>query len=87
MNALSNLGIPRDIRHVSGNGVHTFRFVNDNGQTALQMVLAASPWTPFSRLGRSHENRWQEQLPASRSVQQYRSRDLSRVGICCTALP
>ena len=31
MNALSDLGIPRDIRHVSGNGVYTFRFINDNG--------------------------------------------------------
>ena len=35
MNALSDLGIPRDIRHVSGNGVHTFRFINDNGQPQL----------------------------------------------------
>lgn len=35
MNALSDLGIPRDIRHVSGNGVHTSRFINDNGQSQL----------------------------------------------------
>jgi catalase len=35
MNALSDLGIPRDIRHVSGNGIHTFRFINDNGQSQL----------------------------------------------------
>jgi catalase len=35
MNALSDLGIPHDIRHVSGHGVHTFRFINDNGQSQL----------------------------------------------------
>ena len=35
MTALSDLGIPRDIRHVSGNGVHTYRFINAEGQTKL----------------------------------------------------
>jgi catalase len=35
MNALSDLGIPRDIRHVSGNRVHAFRFINDRGQSQL----------------------------------------------------
>ena len=35
MSALSDLGIPRDIRHVSGNGIHTFRFINDKGETKL----------------------------------------------------
>ena len=35
MNVLSDLGIPRDIRHVSGNGVHTFRFINDAGNSTL----------------------------------------------------
>ena len=35
MNVLSDLGIPRDIRHVSGNGVHTFRFINDAGKSTL----------------------------------------------------
>jgi catalase len=35
MNVLSDLGIPRDIRHVSGNGVHTFRFINDKGESQL----------------------------------------------------
>ena len=35
MNALSDLGIPRDIRHISGNGVHTFHFINGNGQPQL----------------------------------------------------
>ncbi|KAI9711557.1 MAG: hypothetical protein M1820_002122 [Bogoriella megaspora] len=35
MNVLSDLGIPRDIRHVSGNGVHTFRFLNAAGHRAL----------------------------------------------------
>ena len=35
MNVLSDLGIPRDVRHVSGNGVHTFRFINDKGESQL----------------------------------------------------
>ena len=35
MNALSDLGIPRDIRHISGFGVHTYRFINDAGNSIL----------------------------------------------------
>lgn len=35
MNVLSDLGIPRDIRHVSGNGVHTYRFINRAGKSTL----------------------------------------------------
>ena len=35
MNVLSDLGIPRDIRHISGNGVHTFRFINAEGKSTL----------------------------------------------------
>lgn len=35
MNALSDLGIPRDIRHVSGNGVHTYKFINAEGKSTL----------------------------------------------------
>ena len=35
MNVLSDLGIPRDVRHISGNGVHTFRFINDEGKSTL----------------------------------------------------
>ena len=35
MNVLSDLGIPRDVRHVSGNGVHTFRFFNAAGKSTL----------------------------------------------------
>ncbi|KAF2727056.1 heme-dependent catalase, partial [Polyplosphaeria fusca] len=35
MNVLSDLGIPRDVRHVSGNGVHTFRFINAQGVSQL----------------------------------------------------
>lgn len=33
--ALTSAGIPRDIRHISGNGIHTFRFINDNGESQL----------------------------------------------------
>jgi catalase len=35
MMVLSDLGIPRDIRHVSGNGVHTYRFINAEGKSTL----------------------------------------------------
>ena len=35
MNVLSDLGIPRDVRHVSGAGVHTYRFINAQGQSTL----------------------------------------------------
>lgn len=35
MNVLSDLGIPRDIRHISGNGIHTFRFINAEGKSTL----------------------------------------------------
>lgn len=35
MNVLSDLGIPRDVRHVSGSGVHTFRFLNGAGESTL----------------------------------------------------
>ena len=35
MTVLSDLGIPRDIRHISGNGVHTYRFMNDAGKSTL----------------------------------------------------
>ena len=35
MNVLSDLGIPRDVRHISGNGVHTFRFINAAGKSTL----------------------------------------------------
>ncbi|KAL2802243.1 catalase B [Aspergillus granulosus] len=33
--AMSGHGIPRSLRHVDGFGVHTFRFVNDNGESKL----------------------------------------------------
>lgn len=33
--ALSGHGIPRSFRHVDGFGVHTFRFVNDEGKSKL----------------------------------------------------
>ncbi|KAK5113414.1 hypothetical protein LTR62_003514 [Meristemomyces frigidus] len=35
MQVLSDLGIPRDIRHISGNGVHTFRFLAAEGKSTL----------------------------------------------------
>ena len=35
MFVLSDLGIPRDVRHISGNGVHTYRFLNAAGKSTL----------------------------------------------------
>ena len=35
MNVLSDLGIPRDVRHMSGNGVHTYKFINAQGNSQL----------------------------------------------------
>ena len=35
MNVLSDLGIPRDTRHISGNGVHTYRFITADGTSTL----------------------------------------------------
>jgi catalase len=35
MNVLSDLGIPRDVRHMSGNGVHTYRFISSEGKSTL----------------------------------------------------
>ena len=35
MNVLTDLGIPRDVRHIGGAGVHSFRFTNDAGQSSL----------------------------------------------------
>ena len=35
MYVISDLGIPRDVRHISGNGVHTYRFINAQGQSQL----------------------------------------------------
>jgi catalase len=35
MNVLSDLGIPRDVRHIGGAGVHTYAFINANGQRTL----------------------------------------------------
>ena len=35
MNAISDIGLPRDVRHISGNGVHTYRFINAEGKSML----------------------------------------------------
>ncbi|OAP62030.1 hypothetical protein AYL99_04233 [Fonsecaea erecta] len=35
MYVLSDLGLPRDVRHISGNGVHTYRFINGQGNSTL----------------------------------------------------
>ena len=35
MTVLSDMGIPRDVRHISGAGVHTYRFINAQGQSQL----------------------------------------------------
>jgi catalase len=35
LNVLSDLGIPRDVSHMAGFGVHTYRFINAAGQSTL----------------------------------------------------
>lgn len=35
LNVISDLGIPRDLRHIGGFGIHTYRFINSNGQSTL----------------------------------------------------
>lgn len=35
MNVLSDLGIPRDVRHIAGAGVHTYRFLSASGKSTL----------------------------------------------------
>lgn len=35
LNVLSDLGIPRDQRHIAGNGVHTYRFITASGESML----------------------------------------------------
>ncbi|KAF2160640.1 hypothetical protein M409DRAFT_70374 [Zasmidium cellare ATCC 36951] len=35
MTVLSDLGIPRDERHIRGNGVHTYRFINAAGKSTF----------------------------------------------------
>ncbi|CZR62707.1 related to Catalase [Phialocephala subalpina] len=35
MAVLSDMGIPRDTRHIAGNGVHTYRFINVAGKSTL----------------------------------------------------
>lgn len=35
MSVLLDLGIPRDVRHIAGSGVHIFRFINDAGKLTL----------------------------------------------------
>lgn len=33
MNVLSDMGIPRNVCHISDNGVHTYRFIDAQGQS------------------------------------------------------
>lgn len=35
MTVISDLGLPRDVRHIRGNGVHTYRFINAQGKSTL----------------------------------------------------
>ena len=42
INGLSDFRIPRDVRHIGGAGVHTYRFLNDAGQSTLFKWY----WTP-----------------------------------------
>ncbi|KAF2652359.1 heme-dependent catalase [Lophiostoma macrostomum CBS 122681] len=35
LNVLSDLGLPRDARHLPGNGIHTYKFLNAQGKSML----------------------------------------------------
>ena len=49
---MSDRAIPRSFRMMEGFGVHTFRFVNDEGQGAFcEISLEAAPRRAFGRLG------------------------------------
>ena len=56
--AMSDRAIPRSFRMMEGFGVHTFRFVNANGQIDVRQVpLAAEDRLGVRRLGRGGEDR------------------------------
>ncbi|MDI9240712.1 catalase [Lysobacter sp. LF1] len=66
---MSDRGIPRSFRMMQGFGVHTFRFVNEAGESRLVKFH----WTP--RLG-THSLVWDEAVKISGADPDYHRRDL-----------
>ncbi|WP_342315442.1 catalase [Lysobacter sp. FW306-1B-D06B] len=66
---MSDRGIPRSFRMMQGFGVHTFRFVNEAGESRLVKFH----WTP--RLG-THSLAWDEAVKISGADPDYHRRDL-----------
>ncbi|RZA34190.1 MAG: catalase [Lysobacteraceae bacterium] len=66
---MSDRAIPRSYRMMQGFGVHTFRFVNDQGQSAFVKFH----WTPL--LG-THALLWDEAVKISGADPDYHRRDL-----------
>ena len=79
---MSDRAIPRSFRMMEGFGVHTFRFVNAEGEVALREVpLEAVLGHALGRLGRSAEDLGQGSgFSSPRSVGSDRERRLSRNG-------
>ncbi|GID28292.1 catalase [Paractinoplanes brasiliensis] len=66
---MSDRGIPRSYRHMEGFGVHTFRLINEAGET----VLAKFHWKP--KLG-VHSLEWEEAQIAAGVDPDFHRRDL-----------
>ncbi|MDY7089166.1 MAG: catalase [Actinomycetota bacterium] len=66
---MSDRGIPRSYRHMEGFGVHTFRLINEAGETAL----AKFHWKP--KLG-VHSLEWEEAQIAAGMDPDFHRRDL-----------
>ena len=79
---MSDRAIPRSLRMMEGFGVHTFRFVNDEGEVALREVpLEAAARHALGGVGRGAEDlRQGPRLPSPRPVGGDRERRLSRMG-------
>ena len=79
---MSDRAIPRSYRMMQGFGVHTFRFVNADGESRFVKFH----WNPrrrhaLARLGRGREDlRCRSRLPPPRPLGSDRGRRLSRVG-------
>ena len=86
---MSDRGIPRSYRTMEGFGVHTFRLVNDAGETSLvkfhwkpMLGVHSLAWEEAQLLGR-HRPR----LPPPRPVRRHRGRRLPGVGARHPGLP
>jgi catalase len=54
--AMSDRAIPRSYRTMQGFGVHTYRFVNANGESQFVKFTGAESRHPLARVGRSRQD-------------------------------